>query len=172
IIAEDEYGATTNGPIWHFTTEEESVYEPDLDCYGDLSWVDVTTGETVTGSFTVENTGDSTSELDWEIESYPDWGDWTFDPENGQDLTPEDGPVTVDVTVVAPEQESAVKIGIQKLNELYTGEVKIVNSEDSSDYCTIDASLETPVSQNLMYLQYMQFLQRIIYQFPMLEHMI
>jgi len=57
--------------------------EPDLSCSGDIAWVDVTAGETVTDSFTVQNIGGAGTELDWEIESYPDWGDWTFDPDGG-----------------------------------------------------------------------------------------
>jgi len=72
---------------------------PDLDCDGSLSWTEVTPGETVTGTFTVENIGDEDSLLDWEIESYPDWGsNWTFDPDGGTDL-PKGAPITVDVEV-------------------------------------------------------------------------
>lgn len=54
---------------------------PDLCCEGSLSWIDVKPGEIVLGYFTVENIGDSRSELSWEIESYPQWGNnWTFTP--------------------------------------------------------------------------------------------
>jgi len=110
---------------------------PDLDCYGNLDWTDVEAGSTVTGSFIVENVGAPESELDWEIESYPDWGTWAFTPDSGEDLTPEDGAVNVTVFVDAPDEPETE----------YFGEVRIVNTEDPSDYCIIDVSLETPVSQ-------------------------
>jgi len=141
IIAKDSHSATTDGLIWHFTTEGEPV--SDLDCSGTLSWTGVTPGSTVTGSFTVENIGDPGSLLDWEVESYPDWGAWTFDPENGEDLTPEDDPITVNVEVVAPNEQ----------NQQFDGEVKIVNSENGSDYYIISVSLATPVNLQLTSLQ-------------------
>jgi len=106
---------------------------PDLDCEGDLYFTDVEPGETVTGSFTVENIGDPESLLDWELESYPDWGTWTFDPYWGEDLTPEDGLVTVDVEIIFPEENF----------EPY-GCVKIVNSEDPDDFCIIDICVSPP----------------------------
>jgi len=163
IIAEDEYGATTTGPIWNFTTEEEP--EPDLDCDGTLSWTDVSPGSTVTGSFTVENIGEPTSLLDWEITEWPSWGNgssWAFTPVSGDDLTPEDGPVTVNVSVVAPDIK----------NSDFSGEVKIVNKENNSDVCTIQVSLVTPVNRNTLYSQFLQFLQKIIHRFPLLEQIL
>jgi len=106
---------------------------PDLDCEGDLEWTDIEPGGTVEGSFTVENIGEPGSELNWEIESYPDWGTWCFDPEYGIGLMPEDEAVTVVVEVVAPDEP---------LSE-YAGEVKIINSDDPEDYCIIDLALRT-----------------------------
>jgi len=131
IIAKDSHSAATSGPIWSFTTEEAI---PDLNCGGSLSWADVPPGSTVTGYFYVENIGDPTSLLDWEIVERPTWGTWTITPEEGYDLTPELEPFVVEVSIVAPD----------KKNSEFTGEVKIVNSENSSDYCTVDASLATP----------------------------
>jgi hypothetical protein len=106
---------------------------PDLDCDGSLCWTDVEPGATVTGSFTVENIGATGSELNWEIESYPDWGTWTFTPDSGTGLTPEDGAVTIDVEVIWPEESF----------EPY-GCVKIVNSEDPDDFCIIDICIPHP----------------------------
>ncbi len=134
IVAWDNHGASTEGPTWSFTTEEAPM--PDLDCYGSLSWTGVPPGGTVTGYFTVENIGDPSSLLDWEIEDYPNWGTWTFTPSSGDDLLP-NNPVTVEVTVIAPYEP----------NSDFTGEVKIINKENSSDFCTIDVSLATPVNQ-------------------------
>lgn len=107
------------------------LFNEDLNCDGDLSWIDVEYGETLEGSFTVENIGDSLSSLDWEIESYPDWGSWSFDPENGVDLTPEEGPVVVNVEVIAP-----LEGGIE-----FQGEIKVINQYAPEDYDIIFVSL-------------------------------
>jgi len=134
----------------------------DLSCEGSLSWTDVQGGSTVEGSFSVENIGDIGTLLDWEIESYPEWGIWTFNPDSGEDLTPEDGAVTVDVEVVSPDDP----------NKDFTGEVKIVNSGNSGDYCIIDVSLVTPVNQhnNLPFFQ--RFLEHFPNAFPILRQLL
>ena len=107
------------------------LLDTDLDCDGILSWTSVTPGETVEGSFEVSNIGDPGLELDWEIVSHPDWGTWTFDPESGEDLTPEDGSVIVNVEVTAPNEGDTE----------FLGEIKVVNQDDPDDFCTIQASL-------------------------------
>ena len=115
---------------------------PDLDCYGTLDFTDVTPGDTVSGTVTVENIGEEGSLLDWEVESFPDWGEWTFDPEFGEDLG--DGETaTVSVDIVAPGEEDTE----------YTGEVVFVNSEDPDDTCVVEVTLKTPVSQSLTFLE-------------------
>ena len=152
IIAWDSFDAFTEGPLWHFTSEGEP--EPDLDCVGSLSWTDISPGVTVTGNFTVENIGEPGSLLDWEIDDYPNWGYWTFTPSSGDDLLP-NNPVTVGVTVIAPNQQ----------NEEFTGEVKIVNKENSSDFCTIPVSLATPVSVNYQFNLH-PLMQKILELFP------
>jgi hypothetical protein len=127
----------TKGPIWHFTTEVMPV-PPKLGCEGGLSWTKVEPGSELTGDFIVKNIGGSLSELDWEVESWPTWGDdWTFTPSNGTDLTPEDGAVTVNVTVTAPSDP----------NEEFEGDIKVVNLEDSSNFVIIDVYLSTPTNQ-------------------------
>ena len=142
---------------------EETI--PDLDCSGELHWTDVEPGGTVESSFTVENIGEPLSLLDWEIESYPDWGSgssWTFTPMSGDNLTPEDGLQTVQAEVVAPDEPETE----------FEGEIKIVNTEDPSDYCIIPVSLITPVSKNTVNSQLLQFLQRFIERFPLLERIL
>jgi photosystem II stability/assembly factor-like uncharacterized protein len=137
--------------------------EPDLYCSGDIAWVDVTAGETVTDSFTVQNIGAAGTELDWEIESYPDWGTWTFTPDSGLDLTPEDPAVTVTVEVVAPPDPETE----------FTGEIVLVNSEDSEDTCTIDVALTTPVSQESLLFQFLErIFERFPNAFPILRHIL
>jgi len=160
IKAEDNLSATTSGPIWSFTTEE--AIGPDLACSGTLSWTDITPGETVTSSFTVENIGEPDSLLDWEIDDYPNWGTWTFTPSSGDDLLP-NNPVTVGVTVIAPDEPE----------ETFTGEVKIVNSEDPDDYCIIDVSLATPVNQQVVINPLLQMIQeRFPNAFPILRYLL
>ena len=82
----------------------------------------------------ISNIGDPGTELNWMIESNPDWGTWTFNPSSGDGLTPEDGQVTVEVSVIAPEE--------QEMD--YTGEIKVINKDDSNDYSIIPVSLSTP----------------------------
>jgi len=106
---------------------------PDLDCKGDISWEDVVPGDIVTDTFTVSNVGEAGSLLNWEIESYPDWGNWTFDPDSGTGL-PDGDSVTINVEVVAPDNESTE----------FTGEIVLVNSDDPDDTCTIPITLITP----------------------------
>jgi hypothetical protein len=122
-----------NAKVW-FKIIDNYEPEPDLECKGSLRWTGVTPGSTVTNSFTTENIGDSYSQLDWEVIKWPNWGTWEFDPKSGEDLTPNEGKITVKVTVITPDQ----------LNKEFTGEVKIVNKENSSDYEIIPVSLITP----------------------------
>ena len=116
----------------------------DLDCEGSLNWDNIKPDTTVQGSFIILNDGTPGSQLDWEISEYPtDWGSgWSITPSNGDDLTPEDGKITVQVSVIAPNQE----------NMEFTGEIKVVNKENSSDMCTISVKLVTPLKENTQIL--------------------
>ena len=134
---------------------------PDLNCNGILSWTNIKSGDTVNDSFTVENIGEPASELDWEIESDPDWGTWTFTPLNGENLNPEDGSITVQVSVVAPD----------KKNREFNGGIKIVNKEASGDCCYIQVSLATSRIKTVN-PPLLQFLERFIECFPMLEYLL
>ncbi|UCD14136.1 MAG: hypothetical protein JSW60_01595 [Thermoplasmatales archaeon] len=142
-----------------FSLEGEAAEEPDLLCEGNLVWTNVSRGATVTGNFTVKNVGGAGTELDWEVTKTPSWGEWTFDPESGENLKPEDGPITVDVTCVAPD----------KKNEGYMGKITIENLENSEDVCTIDVDLTTPMNEASFVFQ---FLQNIIQRFPLLERIL
>ncbi|MDH7507067.1 MAG: hypothetical protein QHH15_04700, partial [Candidatus Thermoplasmatota archaeon] len=152
IVAWDIFEEATQGPVWSFKTMEEPQYFPNLDCIGTLSWVNVKTGSTVTGNFKVQNIGDPTSELYWRIEDYPEWGTWTFNPDHGDALTPEDGYRTVQVSVVAPPDKKTE----------FTGEVKIININDPDDFETIPVTLKTPRVNPI----YTNILERFLEKYP------
>jgi hypothetical protein len=125
----------------------------DLECEGNLNWTSIPPGGTVHGSLQVENIGDPNSTLNWTVDSCPDWGNWSFTPMSGENLTPEEGTLTVQVYVTAPEQK----------NTNFQGVIRVVNTNNQSDYCLIPVYLKTPLSQNL-YFQ--QFCERMFQQFP------
>jgi len=132
-----------------------------LEGNGFLCWTDVPTGSTVEGSFTIKNSGDPGLSIDWEVSSWPTWGTWSFAPDSGVDLKPEDGELTIEVTVIAPN----------KTNEDFTGYVKVVNTENSSDYCIIHIMLNTPRSLKTNHF-FIQFLQRHPNLFPILRKLL
>ena len=109
-----------------------------LQGHGVLSWVDVEPETTLNGSFSIENVGNPGYEIDWEILTWPDWGVWTITPNNGEGFTPEDGKLTIDVSVVAPENKKTE----------YSGYIKIVNKNNYDDSCLIHISLVTKHSKS------------------------
>lgn len=126
---------------------------------GFLDWSDVLSGSTVTGTFTIQNNGDPGSSIDWEVVTWPDWGTWTIIPDSGEDLKPEDGEITIDVSVIAPNEK----------NGEFAGYIKIVNIENSSDYCLIYISLTTPRSLIINFI-IKQFLEQHSYLYQLLKN--
>jgi hypothetical protein len=112
----------------------EPPFGPNLKCEGDLTWTNVEPGEIVTTIILVKNIGEPGSLLDWEISEFPTWGEWTFTPSSGVDLTPEEESTTVEVTVVAPDEQ----------NQEFTGEVIVINTENGNDFEIISVLLQTP----------------------------
>ena len=110
-------------------------FEDNLEAEGELVFHEVVAGSVVTGSFCVRNVGMAGSELDWEVLSTPEWGIWTFTPDGGVDVTPEQGDVIVEVEIVAPDD----------LETTFTGEIILVNSNNAYDFCSIAVELATPV---------------------------
>jgi hypothetical protein len=106
----------------------------DILCSGELNWENVAPASTVEGSFVLENNGYLYSELTWEIDEKPTWGVWTISPENGTGLTPDMGQITVEVSIIAPSNK----------NREFTGNLKIINSDDPGEYCEISVNLKTP----------------------------
>jgi hypothetical protein len=113
---------------------------PNLNCIGSLSWTNIKPSETVTGSFQVQNIGGPGSLLNWTIiVSSIDWGTWSYDPESGEKLTPEDGQVTVQVSVVAPDE----------LNTEFEGYLRVENKENPADYDVISVHLKTQRTRSI-----------------------
>jgi hypothetical protein len=140
--------------------------ESDLDCDGDLGWNDVSIGDTVTGTFQVGNIGDPGSLLNWAVETttLPAWGtNWTFTPASGTDLVA-GGWTTVDVSVEAPMEK----------NKNFAGEIKVVNSDNSSDSCKINVILTTPRNKpfDMINFLFLRFLENHPYLFPVLRQML
>jgi hypothetical protein len=137
----------------------------DLDFEGIIYWTDVEIGTTVDCVIKVTNIGDPNSFLNWEIDSFPNWGTWSFNPESGQNLMPKDGEVNISISVIAPDGPK----------ETFTGEVKIVNSDDTDDYCIIPVSLVTPVNQQVdIHPLFQRILERFpnMYTFPILKYLL
>ncbi len=139
---------------------------PDLECLGSLRWSSVKPGSIVTSIINVKNIGKPNSEIDWEIAEYPDWGTWTFIPSSGEDLKPEDGIKNVEVTVVAP-----------KMNEQeFNGTVKIVNKQNSDDFCTLQVTLSTkrnkPSILHSLFQWFDLFIKQTLNKFSILRHLL
>jgi hypothetical protein len=142
----------------YYPPEAPPPDEPNLDCDGSLNWNNVEAGTTLEGDFQVKNIGDSGSLLNWKVESYPNWGTWSFDPESGVNLTPENSPFEVKITVTAPDE----------VNKEFEGYIRIVNQEDSEDYDVIPVYLKTPknkVTVNLLFW-------RLFEKFPLLQKLL
>jgi len=142
-------------------SKEITVIKSDLYCSGSLNWNHVEPNSLVTASFTVRNGGDDGSGLNWKIQSYPSWGDWTFTPRNGDELQPSDGPITVDVFVVAPEVEEST----------FSGEILVINEDDSSDFEKISVSLATP--RNINFNNHLlRFIEKFYCNYPEIIHLL
>jgi C1A family cysteine protease len=160
----DLYDYNFPDPSWDRTanfcikalTGEFTAPEPNLNCEGELSWSKVIPGKEVTDSFIVENIGESGSELDWVVTEWPNWGDWEL-PISGYNLKPEDGKITVEVTVTAPEESE----------KKFTGELRVENKNDPSDYEMISITLTTSRSR----ATHFNILEKLLSYFPMIDQL-
>ncbi|HEC89554.1 MAG TPA: hypothetical protein ENI44_03110 [Thermoplasmatales archaeon] len=126
-------GNKDNYPFVHENGWVEPL-SPDLECMNtSISWSKVEPGSIQTATILIKNVGEPGSLLDWEVSEHPNWGVWSFSPPSGENLKPEDGLVTIQVAVIVPDVEEAS----------FSGNIKIVNKEDSSDYCEVAVSLST-----------------------------
>jgi hypothetical protein len=135
--------------------------DSDLSCNGDLRWTGIKPGSIITGSFNIENIGDPGSNLDWDITEYPEWGEWTFSPSSGEDLKPEDGEITVQVDIVAPDLQETT----------FEGNVTVVNMVDGEDFEFISAYLSTPRIRTSYNFLFLRLLERFPNVFPILKYL-
>jgi len=143
-----------DGIMWY----ENNLYpvESDLECTGSLSWPNVKPNSTINGQITITNIGAPGSSLSWEIIEYPEWGTWTFEPDNGVELTPENGAIDVNITLTAPGEKK----------QEYIGGIKVVNVYNPDDYCDIDILLSTQKDHRTPY-KLLSFHRDILKRYPM-----
>jgi len=152
------YPAPLINQVFKISHYESQTSGPNLDCEGSFNWENVGVGESLNGSFKVKNIGDNGTLLNWEIVKYPSWGNWTFTPEFGKNLTPEDEFFIVEVDVIAPD----------KKNKEYRGEIKVVNQDNPEDFDIVPIYLKTPLDKIIFNKPLLKFLRLLILQFPIL----
>ena len=161
-FSDSSWDHTANFCIKGFTTGGLSWFYANLDCEGTLSWTKIKPGTTILGNFSVKNTGEPASELTWGITEWPSWGNWTFTPQSGTSLNPEDGLITVQVSVITPSESNAE----------FNGTVKVVNTFDPTDYVEIPVNLKTPINQPILKDYLLHFLNVLAEQFPFIKYVI
>ena len=138
----------------------ENFYS-DLQSEGVLYWLDIIPGTTVEGSFTIENVGEPGSNIDWEIIIWPDWGEWSFDPFSGTNLTPDGGPLTINVSINVPDNK----------NKHFNGYVKVIDIDNNINSCLVHVSLTTPRSRFIFSIFDIIF-QKNPNAFPLIRYLI
>ena len=129
---------------------------PKVDCSGSLSWTDIEPAATVTGSFQVQNVGGSNSTLNWTVNtSSISWGNWAFTPISGENLTPNDGLITIEVSIVVPNEG----------NSEFQGFLRVENQKNSTDFDVIPVYLKTPVTIQTIQMMMYQFVLKWIHLF-------
>ena len=145
------------------TGEEIQPAKPAICCEGSLSWTDVAPGGTVSGTFRVCNCGDPGTFLDWKYQSGPSWPGAIIEiePDSGSDLAEGDC-VTITVTVDAPNVQ----------NQDYSGKIKMINSDDPTDFCEVDITLTTSRSKAFSNPVFVQIFEKLISQLPILKNLL
>jgi len=141
---------------------KDHIYLSDLYCSDShIVWSNVLPNDMQTATISIRNNGESDSKLNWKIISYPTWGKWTFTPKSGIGLTPSDESVAIEVFVVAPDVEEST----------FSGEIMVINEDDSSDYETISFSLSTP-KNNILNYPFLYFLNTHPQLFQLLRNIL
>ena len=144
--------------MYPFIREDGWTYVSDLRSVSSLSWSNVKPGSVNQGSFHIENVGAEGSLLDWNIIEWPDWGNWTFNPDHGEDLAPADGLQTVTVVVTAPDQKETS----------FSGKIIIQNRHNGDDTCSVRITLSTPKNK---FFSIQQILEQFLRCFPWIYHL-
>ena len=145
-----------------FCLQGEAGPEADLECEGELRWENVGAGSALQGEFIVRNIGGDGSLLDWEITENPSWGQWTFTPSSGDDLTPADGDITVQVDAIAPPDA----------DKEYNGKVRVENKENPEDFCEVIVYIKTPRSRAIQESLFERILNTFPNAFPVLRYIL
>lgn len=138
------------------TIDRDSVSK--LFCELDIIWTGVQPGDVINDTFYVGTNGDSA--IYCEIDKYPDWGNWTFNPSSFY-ATPE-FILIVRVTIIVPKEK----------NKQFTGEVIVVNKENPQEFCSVPVLITTPKYQKTMNMWFNSFLDKFPNAFPILRHLL
>lgn len=138
-----QFFISTNGLFWDPEYNVDLCFEtygynlelnPDLETIGSLKWTEkIKPGSTIQGNFSILNVGDPNSKLNWIIEENLDWGEININPKNGYNLTPEDGEIIIQVTIIVPDEPKST----------FNGTLNVINAENSNDYETVEISITT-----------------------------
>ena len=107
---------------------------------------------------------DEGSFLNWEVAEYPEeWGTWAINPSEGENLTVENGKIKIRVSVLTPEEPE----------QNFTGEIKITNKDDPSDYEIIPISLSTSKNKRIdIGSLFLKFIMNHPLLFPILRQLL
>jgi len=125
----------------------------DLSVEGKISVHNAKPNSTIQKSFYIQNLGSSFSKLQWDVKSYPNWGEWTFSTDL-DNIYPEYGLQQINVTINIPDETS----------QSFEGEIIVVNKNNPDDSDTILISISTPaedVKQNSLFQRIRNGFERI-----------
>jgi hypothetical protein len=105
----------------------------DLSAEGNLIFQDIKPSSTIIADITIKNIGAEGSYLDWEIQTHPSWGTWSFTPSSGDNLTPEQGDQIVHIEIIVPNEK----------NQQFTGDLIIGNKNNMDDTSRIEVTVAT-----------------------------
>ena len=111
----------------------------DLKANGALYWTNARPKTTLYGNFSIANVGLPGSKINWKITTYPTWGSWSFDPTQGSDLSPENGPLTIKVSVDVPF----------RIKRNFNGYIKIADVNNDNNSCIVHVFLSTKLSREI-----------------------
>lgn len=152
-IADGRVYIGSGNRLYCFSSDQHLI--PNLYSEGNLHWSDIKPGSQIKNNIIVQNVGQPNSKLDWRIDSYPEWGNWTFNPDGGDELEPEDGAIIVEITIDIPNDQQAS----------FSGQVKIVNIENDDDFEILEVTVSTVKNKEIQH----PFIRFIKHHSPLLE---